>query len=314
MSDNQESNQDQNQGRYQEIADNGISTPDTGDTKTTFRCPECGKAFTRDTPEKAFRSVAAHALRSHSMKLSREDYSLGDKGDASGGGEYTPEADDTRDYKTRTKREKAARDYYHAKTRKEVEILDYARSHPEILRELGVRDDTYGWDRGRRGDFDEIGKLRAYESIGEFYDSKKRALDNPPVGYGARDPDSQRELEDMRRQLQERDSMIDRYEERERLSNIVERSIEKAVAPLKEELQALRGRETDTVNRGIEALENVANRYFSILGAGIETRPPRRERGQPGTLYNLIPEAYQERDPLEDRRTFTALERQGRDQ
>lgn len=299
----------------QGIGDNQISKPDTGDTTTTLRCVECGKPFTRPTPEKAFRSVAAHALRSHSMKLNREDYGLGEKGEPSGGVEYVPEVDEARDYRVKTKREKAARDFYRAKQDKERQIIDYVREHPQILDELGVRrGDLYGG--GRRYDtFDEIGKLGAYERIGDYYDSKKRALENPPTGYGGRDPESQREIEDIRRQLQERDSLIDRYEERERLRDVVESSIEKVVGPLKQELQDMRLKQTDALNQGITAFENVAKTYLGILSGRFELeRPPKRERGTPSGVYSMIPEALREHNPIEDQKDFTLLETRRREQ
>lgn len=297
----------------QGIRDNQISdpdkTPDTGDTTTTLRCIECGKPFTRDTPEKAFRSVAAHALRSHSMKLNREDYGLGDKGEAPGGERvYSPEADDARDYRVRTKRERAVKDYYKASRAKENEIRNYLQTHPEILDELGIRrSDLYGRDRGRYDTFDEIGKLGAYERIGDYYDSKKRALENPPERYGARDPESAREIEELRRR-------VDVYEERERLRDVVESSIEKAIGPLKEELLNMKGQQTDTANRAISAAEDIAKLYIGVLGGRMVLEsPPQRDRGHPGTVYDLIPEEYRERAPVLDQKGFTYMETKRRE-
>lgn len=142
-----------------------------------FQCPYCPKPPFDNWP-----SLRGHALGAHHVRLREEDFGIeiGAKPERKPGEELTFEEEEAKEFKTKRQRETEAAKFYKARREKEREIRRYVQQHPEILDELGVPPRRIGYgEYGYRGE-DELtglGKMRIYESIADYYDSKKRAIE-----------------------------------------------------------------------------------------------------------------------------------------
>ena len=141
----------------------------------------------------------------------------------------------------------------------------------------------YGSQAKRGGDFEEFGKLRLYEEMGDYYETKRRMIENPAQNRG-QDSAAQREIMQLRQELAHKDKELEDVRQRDLFRDL----IREEVGPLKDQLNDMlsRGETLQQLMFAKTWTQDATNKFLQFFD--MDAAPPTRKRGSPSSIGDIL--------------------------